>query len=91
MNFIKFTIYSFLGSFIWSVGLAAAGYFIGEHWETVRNAMRPFDWVIIGLVVLAIAYYIYRHVRNLKSQSSKLKAGTGENSKPDSGRIHPER
>jgi membrane protein DedA with SNARE-associated domain len=80
MNFIKFTIYSFLGAFIWSVGLAAAGYFIGEHWETVRNAMRPFDLVIIGLVVLAISYYIYRHVRNLKSQNAKLKTGTGENS-----------
>lgn len=70
MPFIKFCIYSFIGAFIWSVALAYGGYLIGEHWETIRAAMRPFDWVIVGIVLLAIAYYIYRHMRNFRKNSS---------------------
>lgn len=70
MPFIKFCIYSFIGAFIWSVALAYGGYLIGEHWETIRAAMRPFDWVIVGIVLLAIVYYIYRHMRNFRKNSS---------------------
>jgi membrane protein DedA with SNARE-associated domain len=70
MPFIKFCIYSFIGAFIWSVALAYGGYLIGEHWETIRAALRPFDWVIVGIVLLAIAYYIYRHMRNFRKNSS---------------------
>ncbi len=68
MNFIKFCVYSLVGSFIWSIALAGAGYIVGEHWEQIRTVMRPFDWVIIGLILIAIAYYIYRHVKNMKRQ-----------------------
>lgn len=63
MNFTKFLIYSFIGSFLWSLALAYAGYQIGEHWEQIRTAMRPFDLLIIGVILALIGYYIYRHVR----------------------------
>jgi len=88
MNLFKFISYSFVGSFIWSTALAWAGYLIGEHWEEIRNAIRPFDWVILALFVLAVAYYIYRHVRhhnksNIKNQISNIGTSTrsGTNSK----------
>jgi len=64
MNLIKFILYSLLGSFIWSIALAYAGYLIGEHWEQIRAVMRPFDYLIIALVLALIGYYIYRHVRH---------------------------
>jgi membrane protein DedA with SNARE-associated domain len=67
MNIVKFTIYTFTGSFLWSTGLAYGGYLMGEHWEELRNAMRPFDPVIIALVIILIGLYIYRHVRHLRS------------------------
>jgi membrane protein DedA with SNARE-associated domain len=72
MNFIRFCLFTFIGSFIWSAALAWAGFLIGEHWEEIRNVIRPFDWVILGILILAIAYYIYRHVRNFnKSDQSR--------------------
>ena len=40
MHFPKFLIYTFLGSFIWSAGLAYGGYQLGENWERLRLAMR---------------------------------------------------
>lgn len=70
MNLIKFTIYSFIGSFIWSVLLAYAGYQIGEHWEQIRRVMRPFDLAIIIIILALITYYIYRHVRHFRRQAA---------------------
>lgn len=66
MNLLKFLIYAFLGSFIWCTGLAYAGYQLGEHWEQIRVVMRPFDPVIIALVVVLIAIYLYRHLKRPK-------------------------
>ena len=66
MHIIKFLIYTFLGSFIWSAGLAYGGFLLGEHWEQLRNAMRPFDPVFITLIVILVGLYIYRHVKRSK-------------------------
>jgi membrane protein DedA with SNARE-associated domain len=59
----RFTVYSFAGSFPWSLGLAAAGYKLGQNWENLRNWMRPADIPIIIIVVILIAWYVVRHVR----------------------------
>ena len=58
MNIWKFLIYTFTGSFIWSTGLAYGGYLLGEHWEELRAAMRPFDPIIVAVIVILIGLYI---------------------------------
>lgn len=58
-----FTIYSFVGSFIWCGALAYGGFVFGAHWEELRAIMRPFDIPIAIVLVAGFAYYIYRHVR----------------------------
>ncbi len=69
MHFVKFLIYTFLGSFIWSTGLAYGGYQLGEHWEQIRVVMRPFDPLIGALIIALIALYIYRHLKHPKVSS----------------------
>ena len=64
-HFVKFLIYTFLGSFLWSVGLAYGGYQLGEHWEQIRTVMRPFDPIIGVLIIALIAFYIYRHLKHV--------------------------
>jgi membrane protein DedA with SNARE-associated domain len=66
MNIFRFVAYTFTGSFIWSTGLAYGGYLMGEHWEQLRNAMRPFDPIFAALIVILVALYVYRHIRHLK-------------------------
>ena len=66
MPFFKFLVYTFLGSFIWSVGLAYGGYQLGEHWEQLRIIMRPLDPFIIAVIIALIAFYIYRHIKHSK-------------------------
>jgi len=70
MNMVKFLVYTFTGSFIWSTGLAYGGYLLGEHWEDLRNAMRPFDPLIIGIILILIGLYVYRHIRHTRGDKS---------------------
>jgi membrane protein DedA with SNARE-associated domain len=67
MNFPKFLLYTFIGSFIFSVPFAYLGYRVGEYWEQISAAVRPFDYVIIAVVVVLIGLYVYRHVRHVKA------------------------
>ncbi len=68
MNIYRFIVYTFIGSFIWSTGLAYGGYLLGEHWEQLRSAMRPFDPVIIALIIIAIGLYIWRHIKHRREE-----------------------
>jgi membrane protein DedA with SNARE-associated domain len=68
MPIIKFIIFTFVGSFIWCTALSFGGYLLGEHWEDIRTVMRPFDPYIIAVVVVLVAYYIFRHIRRSQTQ-----------------------
>ena len=69
MHFIKFLIYTFVGSLIWCTGLAYGGYYLGEHWEQIRTTMRPFDPLIIAVIIAFIAFYVYRHIKQSKTMN----------------------
>lgn len=70
MSFGKFTVLSFLGSFPWSLGLAYGGYILGEHWEDLRRAMRPFDIPIIAAVVLLAGFYVYHRLKTTSQETT---------------------
>lgn len=62
MRFVRFTILTFTGSFIWCAALAVGGRIFGENWEQLRAMMRPFDIPIAVIILAGIGWYIYRHV-----------------------------
>lgn len=64
MPFVKFVVYSFLGSFPWCLLLAYVGTLIGGNLATLAPIFHDLDIVIIVLVVALVALYIWRHVRN---------------------------
>lgn len=63
MNFPKFVIYTFLGSFPWCLGLAYVGQVMGANWETIRVYFRQADILIGVFIVLGVTYFVYRHVK----------------------------
>jgi membrane protein DedA with SNARE-associated domain len=63
MNFARFSLYTFLGSLPWCWVLAWAGYTLGAHWKDVGGTIRKYDYVVLAVVVVLVALYIYRHVR----------------------------
>jgi membrane protein DedA with SNARE-associated domain len=70
MNFPKFVIYTFLGSFPWSAGLAWAG----AVWDPreIRNALRPFDIPIILVILALIAWFVIRALRNRRQAKTEV-------------------
>jgi len=69
MKMGKFLLYSFLGSFPWSVGLAYGGYLLGQNWERIREVMRPFDIPILVIFLALVAFFIWRRIRSIQLSS----------------------
>jgi membrane protein DedA with SNARE-associated domain len=69
MNFPRFVVLSFIGSFIWCGLLAWGGYHFGVHWEELRAMMRPFDIPIAIVIIVGLAIYVYHHLRRGSHQA----------------------
>jgi len=64
VNLLTFSIYTFVGSVIWSYFLAWVGLKMGENWDTLGGYFHRFD-LFIGILILAgIAWWIYRHIKH---------------------------
>ncbi len=66
MPFWKFSFYTLAGSLPWSFGLAWAGVVMGENWSNLEFYFQKFDWLIITLIVLGIAFWLYRKLKHKK-------------------------
>ena len=63
MNLVKFSIYTFLGSFIWSLALAYGGYVLGQNWEEIRAVARPFDYLIVGAFIVLVIVFVWMRIK----------------------------
>ncbi len=66
MDIKKFSIYTFLGALPWCAVLTYAGIKMGEKWEEIHDYLHNFDLTIGILIVLFIAWYVWRHIKNSK-------------------------
>jgi membrane protein DedA with SNARE-associated domain len=67
MNMPRFIIYTFAGSLPWCLGLAYIGQKLGEQWDknpALKSWFHRFDFVIGILIVLAAAWWIWRHIKH---------------------------
>jgi membrane protein DedA with SNARE-associated domain len=62
MPIARFTLFTFLGSLIWSVILVFAGYLLGNSWDAMSESLSDYftviSIIIIGLLALVIAAYL---------------------------------
>ena len=72
---LKFSLYTFLGSFIWSALLAYAGLQLGSHWDTVGAYLKKFDFIVVAAVVIAVGWWVYRHFMQKKPGTHKVDTG----------------
>lgn len=63
MPFLKFCIYTFLGSLPWSFVLTYAGVVSGGNWYILGPYFRKFDWAIGILGVLLLGLFIYHKIK----------------------------
>ncbi len=66
MEIWRFNLYTFTGSFIWSLGLAWIGMKLGSHWDTLGPYFNRSETAIGAFLVAGAVWYLYRHLKSLK-------------------------
>lgn len=74
MNVIRFSIFTFLGAFPWTFGLAWGGWALGENYEAIRYTTKRFDPLLIGAVLLIGGYVLWKRIQELRAESAELRA-----------------
>ncbi len=64
VRFVPFVFYSFLGSVLWSLVLAYFGLRLGPEWIKLREKIHGLDYLIIGLIVLGVVWWVWRHFKH---------------------------
>jgi len=75
MNLKRFVIYTFLGSLPWCIGLAFVGQKLGEQWDknpTLKTLFHRFDFVIGIVIVLAAVWWVWRHIKHVRSDKQEV-------------------
>jgi len=63
MDIKKFIVYTTVGCFIWSTLLTYSGFYLGENWQSLEGVYRKFEIVIVIAIVVAVAWYIEKHLK----------------------------
>ena len=57
----RFSLFTFIGSFIWSFLLILPGVYFGENWEVIEPIFRKFDLVIAAFLVVGVVWGLKSH------------------------------
>jgi membrane protein DedA with SNARE-associated domain len=60
MPVVRFTVLTLIGSIPWVLALALAGEALGSDWKSVRHGFEYVDYVVLALIVLALAWLVMR-------------------------------
>lgn len=63
MNLAVFSFFTLIGSFIWSAFLAYLGLKLGQNWLAIEPYFRKFQFLIVGLGLAAVVFYIWAHLK----------------------------
>ena len=69
MSVPRFTIFTFIGAFPWSLALAWAGYVLGQNFEEIREFTRPFVLPVVIIVFLAALWFIRGRILEIREES----------------------
>lgn len=64
MNFLLFSVLTFIGSLVWNTALIYAGYALGERYSLVENYVGYFQWVIIAVILAFLVWYVVHYIRH---------------------------
>ncbi|WP_097188531.1 DedA family protein [Ornithinimicrobium cerasi] len=67
-----FTLLTLSGSLIWNTIFVLAGYTLGENWHVVEEYAGVLQLVVIGAVVLGVAWFVVSRVRTLRARRSEV-------------------
>ncbi len=62
VNLARFSVLSFLGSFVWCAALAVVGYVVGERVEEIHGFLRPVEIPVTIALTAGFMWYVWHHV-----------------------------
>ncbi|MGZ8481212.1 MAG: DedA family protein [Candidatus Limnocylindria bacterium] len=60
MPMVRFLLFSTLGSLPWNLALIYAGLVVGESYPQIEAAIKPYEYAIYALILLAVAAFVVR-------------------------------
>ena len=78
MNVWRFTVYTVLGCLPWVLALTWIGALLGERWDRAEAIIRPFAWAIAIALVLAVAWFVWHRIRQIRREEAARVAGPGD-------------
>jgi len=71
LQFLKFSLFTVVGCFIWSAFLTYLGFLLGENWQVVRPYFRKFDIVILAAIIILVGAYLFHKLGSRKLSAKK--------------------
>jgi membrane protein DedA with SNARE-associated domain len=56
----RFLVFSALGSLPWNAALIFAGFVVGENYPQIEAALKPYEYLVYVVVLVAVAYFAVR-------------------------------
>ncbi len=72
MRYRTFLVWNVLGGAIWAAGFVLLGYFAGASWHRVEHYASVASWILVGVIVLAIAGLLLLKHRAEKRSSERF-------------------
>ncbi|NJR31720.1 MAG: DedA family protein [Chamaesiphon sp. CSU_1_12] len=66
MPLLSFTIYSTIGTFIWTLALTAAGFLLGDNYASIEQYLAPVSKLVIFGLLGLLGYAIFKKMRSSK-------------------------
>lgn len=66
MPVLQFLGLTLAGSLIWNTIFVLLGYYLGENWEAIEPVMGVVQYVVIGVTVALLAWWLVNRVRSLR-------------------------
>lgn len=67
MNFLRFSVLTFVGSFLWSALLTYVGFVLGENWDSIEPIFRRFDYLVVFVGLIALGLILYHKYKEFKT------------------------
>jgi membrane protein DedA with SNARE-associated domain len=64
MPFVSFTIYSTIGTFIWTLALTGAGFLLGDNYGSIEKYLAPISKLVLFGLLGLLGYAIFKKMRS---------------------------
>jgi membrane protein DedA with SNARE-associated domain len=80
MPFVRFSLYTALGSLVWNAALIGAGYGLRSRWEDVEPVVSYLQYAVIAAVAAAVGWYVWRKFLSPSARADRSTDATSASS-----------